>query len=62
MATQKACGHDNLLTIEWIAFKLYGVGSLGISNDLFNFWQEFINNKMAVGGHFEKMAAQKDIL
>ena len=34
-------------------------GSLGISDDLINFWEEFIKNKMADGGHFKKMAAQK---
>ena len=25
-------------------------GSLGILNDLINFWQEYIKNKMAAGG------------
>ena len=35
------------------------LGSLGISDDLINFWEEFIKNKMGDRGHFEKMAAQK---
>ena len=34
-------------------------GSLGISDDLINFWEEFIENKMADGGHLEQMVAQK---
>ena len=32
---------------------------LGISDDLLNFWEEFINNKIANGGYFEKIAAPK---
>ena len=31
-------------------------GSLGIADDLINFWEEFIKNKMADGGHFKKIA------
>ena len=31
-------------------------GSLGISNDLINFWEELIKNKMSDEGHFEKIA------
>ena len=31
-------------------------GSLGISDDLINFWEESIKNKMVDGGHFEKIA------
>ena len=38
-------------------------GSLGISDDLINVWEESIKNKMADEGHFEKnshlLAAQK---
>ena len=34
-------------------------GSLGISNALINFWGEFIKNKMADGGHFEKIPTGK---
>ena len=34
-------------------------GSLGISDDLINFWEKIIKNKMADGGHLEKMVAQK---
>ena len=37
---------------------LYG-GSVGISDDMINFLEEFIENKMADGGHFETIAAQK---
>ena len=33
--------------------------SLGISDDLINFLEEIIKNKMADGGHFGKMAVQK---
>ena len=58
MAAQKAWGHDILLTFEWIPLNFIG-GSLGISDDLINFWEEFIKNKMADGMHFEKMSAQK---
>ena len=52
-------GHDILLPIKSIVFKFCMLGSLGISDDLINFWEEFIKNKMGDGGHFEKMAAQK---
>ena len=31
-------------------------GSLGISDDLISFWEKSIENKMADGGHFEKIA------
>ena len=31
---------------------------MGICDDLINFWDEFIKNKMADGGHFEKISAQ----
>ena len=41
MATQKACGHDKLWIVGWIAFKF------GISDDVINFWDESIKNKMA---------------
>ena len=34
-------------------------GSLGISNDLINFWGESIKNKMADEGYFEKIATWK---
>ena len=30
-------------------------GSLGISDNLTNFWGKSIKNKMADGGHFEKL-------
>ena len=36
-------------------------GYLGISDDLINFWEEFIKYKMADRGHFEKMSAQKTL-
>ena len=29
-------------------------GSLGVSDELINFWEESIKNKMAAGGYFEK--------
>ena len=58
MAAQKACDDDILLAFECIPFKFIG-GSLGISDDLINIWEEFIKNKLADGGHFEKMFAQK---
>ena len=32
---------------------------LGNSNDLINFWEESIGNKMANEGHFEKIATCK---
>ena len=31
-------------------------GSLGTSDDLITFWEDSIKNKMADGGHFEKIA------
>ena len=34
-------------------------GSLGIFDDLINFWEEFIENKMADRGCFKIMAPQK---
>ena len=34
-------------------------GSLGISGDLVNFWEESIKKKMADGGHFEKIATRR---
>ena len=34
-------------------------GSLGISDDLINFCEAFIENKMADRGHFKEMATQK---
>ena len=34
-------------------------GSLDISDDLINFWEEPIKNKMADGGHFEKKATRR---
>ena len=34
-------------------------GSLGISDDLINFWEESIKNKMADGGHFEKIVTRR---
>ena len=34
-------------------------GSLGISDDLINFCEAFIKNKMADRGHFKEMATQK---
>ena len=37
---------------------LYG-GSLGKSDDLISFWEEFIKNEMADGGHFEKNGHSK---
>ena len=59
MAAQKACEHDILLAFEWIPFKPFKGGSLYISDDLINFWEELNKNKMADGGHFQKMSAQK---
>ena len=35
------------------------IGSLGISSDLINFWEESIRNKMADAGHSEKIATWK---
>ena len=34
-------------------------GSLGISDDLTNFWEESIKSKMADGGHFGKIATRR---
>ena len=34
-------------------------GSLGISDDLINFWEEFIENKMADGVLFKKWPPKK---
>ena len=34
-------------------------GSLGISDDLINFWVESIKKKMADWGHLEKIATQR---
>ena len=38
-------------------------GSVGIFDNLINFWEEYIKNEVAEGGHFEKnshmLAAQK---
>ena len=34
-------------------------GSLGISDDLINFWGRIHENKMAHRGHFEKNVAKK---
>ena len=36
--------------------KIWCGGSLGITGDLINFWEESIKNKMADGGHFDKIA------
>ena len=33
--------------------------SVGISDAVINFWEEFIKNKIANGGNFEKMALKK---
>ena len=33
--------------------------SLGISDDLIDFWEKSIENKMADGGHFEKIATEE---
>ena len=41
------------------SIQILWAGSLGISDDLTNFWEEFIKNNMADRGHFEKMGAQK---
>ena len=54
MAAQKACGRDILWNVQ-----IWPGGSLGISDDLINFWEESIKNKMADGGHFEKIATRK---
>ena len=32
---------------------------MGISDDLINFWEESIKNKMPDGGHFEKKIATR---
>ena len=34
-------------------------GSLGISDDLISFWEEFSKNKISDEGHFENVADQK---
>ena len=36
-----------------------GCGSLGISDDLINFWEKSIENEIANGGHFEKNSQPK---
>ena len=46
MAAKKACGHDNLWTVGWIACK-FGSCSLGISDDLINIWDESLKSKNA---------------
>ena len=44
MATQKVCGHDNLFVgLLSILVRLFS----GISDNLINFWDESIENKMA---------------
>ena len=39
--------------------QILNADSLDISDDLLNFWAEFINTEMANGEDFEKIAAQK---
>ena len=36
-------------------------GTVGISDDLINFWEEFIQNKMANRRHFEKNGRPKSL-
>ena len=39
------CGHDNLRWLD--CFQIWSGCSLGTSDDLINFWEESIRNKMA---------------
>ena len=39
--------------------KIFYAGSLGISDDLITFWEEFIKNKMADVGHLKKWPPKK---
>ena len=42
-------------------FQIIMAGSQGISDDLGNIWEEFIKNKMADEGHFEKNGCPKSL-
>ena len=45
---------------RWLdRIQIWRGGSLGISDDLINFWEESIKNKMANGRHFEKIATRR---
>ena len=52
MSALKACGHNNDRWLDCIQI-WYG-RSLGISNDLINFWDESIKNKMAAAAILKK--------
>ena len=58
MADRKACVPNILRTMGSIALKfdvvVLCVGPAPISDDLINFWEKIIKNKMADGRHFEK--------
>ena len=38
----------------WNRIHIYYGGYLGVSDDLINFWEEFIRNKMVDKGHLKK--------
>ena len=56
---QKAWGARYLMK-RWLdRIQISCGGSRGISDDLINFWEDSIQNKMADGGHFEKIATRR---
>ena len=45
MAVHKAYGHNNLWSVDWNAVIFEMDGSIGISDDLINFWNGSIKKK-----------------
>ena len=61
----KKKGRPNSLLAQYLInqlmdpIKILQCGYLDISDDLINFWQEFIKNKMADGEHLKKWPPKK---